>query len=55
MKEIITKFGNLIRKWLLIVTVTFFKEYLIVTLTVFKEYLIVTLDFSVRGFNSIWC
>ena len=44
-----------LRKKLLIVTVTIFKEYLIVTVTIFKNYLIVTIDFSGRGFNSIWC
>ena len=49
------QFCILFRKRLLIVTVTIFKEYLIVTVTIFKEYLIVTLDFSGRGFNSIWC
>ena len=43
------------RKRLLIVTVTIFKEYLVVTVTIFKKYLIVTIDFSGRGFNSIWC
>ena len=48
-------FSNPLRKRLLIVTVTFFKEYLIVTETIFKKYLIVATDFSGRGLNSIWC
>ena len=40
---------------MLIVIVTIFKDYLIVTVTIFKKYLIVTIDFSGRGYNSIWC
>ena len=44
-----------LRKRLLIVTVSIFKEYFIVTVTIYKKNLIVTLDFSGRGLNSILC
>ena len=44
-----------LRKRLLIVTVTNFKDYFIVTVTIFKKYLIVTIDFSGGGFNLLLC
>ena len=31
------------------------KSLLIVTVTIFKDYLIVTVTFSGLGFDSIWC